>query len=286
MKFTIGICTFNRNDILKRTLDSIIDWIPHEKIQLIIADNNSTDDTKNTVLKFIDSNSKIEVLYLPVIQQGLSHARNIVLDNAKYNYVIFLDDDAVLCSDIVAEYEAAVVNNPNCHIFGGRVIKDDKTIIPTWFSKEFYMLYSLLDIGSDTIPFPSKLGPIGANLLVNTDKINGLRFRTDLGRVGNNLASGEETDFLYRIGFNRDNSLYVGKAKVYHCFPECRYTKEWAYERFKYNGISNRKLRVTKYTILYGFLSECFQFFKSFKSLNPTYIKSRFYSLFFYIKGS
>lgn len=285
MFFSIGICTYNRLSILSETLNSIAKWLPTEKFELIIADNNSSDGTSDYIELFCKQHPYIDIKYIAVETQGLSYARNEILNNSKYENIIFLDDDAVLASDIISAYKKAISCNPNCYIFGGRVMPNEKVKPPIWFSSEFYMLYSILDHGSKTKMFPNKSGPIGANFMVMASKISGVRFRTDLGRVGNSLASGEETDFLSRIGFDKNNAIYVGEAVVHHCFPNERYTTEWAYSRFKQNGISNRKLRKTKFGLIYGLLSEIYQVMRSISSFNKIYIKARLYSLMFYIKG-
>ena len=43
----IGICTYNRAKSLKRTLKSVIK-IDNKNYQVIVIDNNSYDETKNT----------------------------------------------------------------------------------------------------------------------------------------------------------------------------------------------------------------------------------------------
>lgn len=283
-KYSIGICTYNRSDILQKTLDSIVEFVSPEKIEIIIVNNKSTDNTENVVNEFIEKSNNYDITYLVELNQGLSFARNKILDNAKYENILFLDDDAVLISDIISEYDKAINEFPNCYIFGGKVVSQVNVKKPEWFKKEFYMLYSILDEGNEIKQFPPKLGPIGANLLVKKNKIGNNRFRVDLGRIGNILLSGEETDFLIKIGFNSSNSCYVGSAVVSHYFPVSRYSKTWALERFKQNGISNRKLKESYSSLLYGFLSEGYQLLKALKTMNAFYIQCRLVSIINYVR--
>lgn len=283
-KYSIGICTYNRSDILKETLKSIVKYIPHDNIEIIIVDNNSKDDTGSIVDEFIANNKNYDTTYILELNQGLSFARNKVIDSAKYENILFLDDDAVLVSNLTCEYDKAIDEYPNCYILGGKVIPQLNIEYPTWFKKEFYMLYSILDEGNEIKQFPPKLGPIGANFLVKKSYIGSVRFRTDLGRIGNILLSGEETDFLIKIGFNSSNSCYVGTAVVSHYFPVSRYSKTWALERFKQNGISNRKLKESYSSLLYGFLSEGYQLLKAMKTMNYFYIQCRLVSIINYVR--
>jgi glycosyltransferase involved in cell wall biosynthesis len=286
IKLSIGVCTYNRDDIIIKCLDSIVKSISFSnsssEIEIVVVNNNSTDNTARLLEEFESKCDFSKVFYEN--KQGLSNARNRLLSESDGEYLLFLDDDVILNIATVDSYLNAIKENSEIKFFGGKVIPDSNVDKPKWFDANFYMAFSILDIGRDTINFPGKLGPIGANLMIKNSTINDIKFRTDLGRVGTSLLSGEETDFLNRTGFNRENALYVGGASVTHCFSESRYSTTWALERYIQNGKSDFQMRQGIKNKLIGFLSQCFHFYKSILTLNSVYIKCRFYSMLSYIK--
>ncbi|WP_429154405.1 glycosyltransferase family 2 protein [Aeromonas veronii] len=290
-KLSIGICTYNRVDIILNCVEAILTSVSNsrfvigEDVELIVVDNKSTDKT-GEILKSSDYFSKGLFKYIFESNQGLSNARNRFLDESQGELLLFLDDDAILCNGCVDAYIDAVTDNPSVDFFGGMVCEESFEGKPKWFDENFHMAYSILNLGSSVCKFPKKIGPIGANFMVRRKAITKIRFRTDLGRVGGSLLSGEETDFLIKSGYSHDNSLYVGNASVVHCFSRERYTKTWAIQRFKLNGKSDWYMRTGLKGKLTGLLSQVYHALASVKSLNYFYIQCRLYSLIYFCISS
>ncbi|MGL0928696.1 glycosyltransferase family 2 protein [Vibrio vulnificus] len=283
-KLSIGVCTYNRVDIINDCVSAILSSVSNSEVanssdvEVIVIDNNSTDGTSD-VLKLSHDFLHGGFKYILEEKQGLSHARNRFLEESSGELLLFLDDDALLASNAIEEYIRVADKYRYINFFGGMVCEEKFEGKPRWFDSHFHMAYSILDLGRITSKFPNKLGPIGANFMIRRSVVANIKFRTDLGRVGCSLLSGEETDFLVRAGINRNNSLYVGTASVVHCFSRERYTKEWAVQRFQLNGKSDWHMRNGFKGKTIGFFSQIYHFLSSFKSLNPFYIQCRFYSL-------
>jgi glycosyltransferase involved in cell wall biosynthesis len=88
--FSIVITTYNRAQLLKRALDSLIaqtekDW------EAIIVDDESTDDTYSQILPYLTAYAKIK--YLRKVHGGEAHSKNegIWLSNGRF--ISFLDSD-------------------------------------------------------------------------------------------------------------------------------------------------------------------------------------------------
>ena len=99
MVLSILICTYNREHFLKQCLDSIIEQTEQtneKEIEVIIIDNNSSDNTKSLVESY---NSSTKISYYLENKQGLSHARNAGVQIAKGNYIAFVDDDAIIIKE-------------------------------------------------------------------------------------------------------------------------------------------------------------------------------------------
>ena len=89
---TVVVCTYNRSDLLAGCLESLCQQtIKKDKFEIILVDNNSTDNTSEIAKGFLDQSN---FRYLLETSPGLSHARNRGLNEAKGEYVGYIDDDA------------------------------------------------------------------------------------------------------------------------------------------------------------------------------------------------
>ncbi|RYU61828.1 glycosyltransferase [Aliivibrio finisterrensis] len=278
---TVAICTFNRSAVLNETLFSLQKQISVSEynVQVIVIDNNSTDDTRMVV----ESNGFINCYFIEN-KQGLSHARNKAIDLLNSNYLCFIDDDAVPCDNWLDNIIQATIKYPDVHFFGGRILPDPHVRLPFWFDDSFHGLYSLQDFGNDVTYYSSKSGPVGANMVISRDVIRNERFNTKLGRVGNNLLSGEETEFFVRLGFLNHASIYVGNACVIHKFQVERYKKGWVIQRFKADGVSSRVMFGLSPS-LKGLFSPLYHFIYSIFKFNTLYAYCSFVRLAGFIKG-
>jgi glycosyltransferase involved in cell wall biosynthesis len=107
--FSVIIPTFNRGNIISRTIESVIkqsfvDW------ELIIVDDGSTDDTKKIIEKFCTEDNRIIYVYQDNQERGA--ARNYGVKISRGKYVCFLDsDDEYLELHLSTIYDAIKVKN-------------------------------------------------------------------------------------------------------------------------------------------------------------------------------
>ena len=106
INFTVSICTYNRADSLKRTLESFCaaekPGVPWE---LLIIDNNSKDGTPAIVKQFEE---RLPLRYIFEGVQGPSAARNRAVDEFCGNTLLFTDDDVRIDAGWLRAYEQAV----------------------------------------------------------------------------------------------------------------------------------------------------------------------------------
>jgi len=88
-KVTIGICVKNAETTIREAVESILNQdFPHELMKLIIVDGNSTDKTLSTIMNCLKkTNMKTSIFYE---NEGLGKARQIVVENAKGDYIVWL----------------------------------------------------------------------------------------------------------------------------------------------------------------------------------------------------
>ena len=91
--FTVVICTFKRQFLIHKCLESVLsNSVLPEKI--IIVDQNYDDLTYTKVINLFRNKSfKNYVIIRNLIQKGLTKSKNISLKNVNTKYIFFIDDD-------------------------------------------------------------------------------------------------------------------------------------------------------------------------------------------------
>ena len=170
---------------------------------------------------------------------GLSNARNAGVKNAKGSIVAFIDDDAVADRDwllnILKNYDTANVVG-----VGGLIVPLWESSRPSWFPEELNWV-----IGCSYKGLPEHKAfvrnPLGCNMSFRREVFEKVGyFKTDIGRFGKRLLSGEESEFSVRIMKNFPNAkiIYDPSAIVYHRVPKNRLGFRYLFIRSFNEGIS------------------------------------------------
>jgi glycosyltransferase involved in cell wall biosynthesis len=88
---SIIIPTYNREETLKRCVDSILDQY-YEGLEIIIIDDCSQDDTVSYLKSLAQSFSFIKIVYNK-INYGVNYSRNRGIELASKEYILFIDSD-------------------------------------------------------------------------------------------------------------------------------------------------------------------------------------------------
>jgi len=134
IQVSIIIPTFNRSGMLIQTLNSLLlQDFPKEYFEVIIVDNNSKDDTKQVIKKYIEDNhNKLNIKYTIEKRQGDIYARHTGAYHAIGEILIFTDDDATFDTNWISEIVFVFKKFPSVGAVGTRIsIKWDKKP-PTW----------------------------------------------------------------------------------------------------------------------------------------------------------
>ena len=92
-QFSVIIAIYNTGRYLKDSIDSILQQsIGFEKIQIILVNDGSIDETEQISLKYKNKYPK-NIIYIKNDHKGVSVSRNIGLKYAKGKYINFLDAD-------------------------------------------------------------------------------------------------------------------------------------------------------------------------------------------------
>jgi glycosyltransferase involved in cell wall biosynthesis len=226
---SVCICTYNRSQSLRRTLNSFASQndVNADTVELLIVNNNCTDDTDEVVEAFRE---RLPIRKVTETQQGLAHARNRAVVEFQGDVLLFTDDDVRLEATWLAAYGDAIRYFPDADYFGGRILPDWGEEKPRWIGDEpLSLIEGLLvwfDHGVQTRWFqPMEPPPFGASFAIRRrlfEKI-GL-FRTDLGPLGKGRGFGDDTEFVLRARGAEAQGIYVGEALCFHAYDPKRLT--------------------------------------------------------------
>jgi len=112
-KVTIGLCVKNAAKIVKTAFDSIsVQDYPHEFLKLVIVDDGSSDNTLSLAMKFAQE-TDIKTFVTSSKGKGLGATRQIAVDNAEGDYIVWVDDDLVLSKDFIRNQVEFMEKNLN-----------------------------------------------------------------------------------------------------------------------------------------------------------------------------
>lgn len=236
------ICTYNRADFLTAAIKSLVNQdLNASDYEILVVDNNSSDDTKRLTLELIQQYTNRNIKYIFEPQQGLSYARNRGIVEAKGEYVAFLDDDAEASLTWLNKVIEGFNQDQQIAVVGGPVNLRCEVSKPEWCRGEIStLIFAETHYGTESRLLSAPQGPAGANVAYRRDILirEDLWFNTTLGRIGNCLLSGEESDFLRRIREKGYKVFYHGEADVLHFAPKERATVDYAKRRLYWEGRS------------------------------------------------
>ncbi len=99
---TLIIPSMNGAKVISETIKALLKLnYPKNKLEIIIAPNNCTDNTEEVARRFLSKRLKVISVKIPKGKRGKAYAVNYCLKHAKGDLVGVLDDDSVLEKDAV-----------------------------------------------------------------------------------------------------------------------------------------------------------------------------------------
>lgn len=235
---SVIVCTYNRCDSLKPTLRSLSKQsFPTEDYEIIVVDNNSTDNTKELVSSLMTSVPNLR--YASERKQGANHARNRGIKEAGGNILAFTDDDVSADKDWIKELCAAFNEYPDASAVAGRAIPIFEGGRPSWLSDRLLPYYGDTQFGSKMryLKFPEF--PFGLNMAFRRKCLQKVGFfNPKLGRIDTRLLSHDEKETFYLMDRLQLKTLYTPHAVIRHMIPRARTRKRWLISRSYWQGAS------------------------------------------------
>jgi glucosyl-dolichyl phosphate glucuronosyltransferase len=235
---SVVVATYNRCEVLRGALESLL----HQKTtgttyEVIVADNNSTDDTRRVVEELQEQFPAVDLVYCFEGQQGVSYARNTAIAHARAPILAFTDDDIRPAPDWVARVHEGFQKFPEADCIGGKVLPDPETTFPVWLTENHWTPLALLNLGDEplVLDVQNGAGLVGANLAIRTAVLKEVgSFRPQLQRVKGGIGSLEDTELEFRLSAAGKRLMYLPDLIVYTQVLDERLDK--AYHRRWYCG--------------------------------------------------
>ena len=225
-KISVIIVTWNSQEYIKQCLDSIIsEQIRNHIIEIIIVDNNSSDDTL-AILRKISDISIIENR----INIGFCAANNIGILRSSGEYVLLINPDVVLSYGFISNAIDILKNNPQVALLTGKILlmngertpktKDDQAIIDTVGIK-MYRNRQAVDIGQGEIDqgqYDKAQDVFGVSAAVCLCRRQALMDAMIDGQVFDNtfFAYKEDVDLSWRLGLFGWKCWYTPQVVAFH----------------------------------------------------------------------
>jgi glycosyltransferase involved in cell wall biosynthesis len=235
---SVAICTYNRPQMVLGVFETLEqqECIEHITWEVLVIDNDPTLSARLICERRSEANGLV-LRYIHEPRQGLSHARNRAVSEARGSIIAFLDDDVVVPSrwliEILRSFERS---GADC--VGGRVLvlwdgHPDEAL------KACERELVAFDKGIEDGRLFRQNVPIGANLALRIDVLREqVPFSPNLGRQGASLMGCEEVELLLRLMRQGKKIWYSAGGAVMHRTGGERLTAAYYKRRAHWDGLS------------------------------------------------
>ena len=212
MKASIIIPTYNRSDVIIRSLETwTTQTLCSDDFEVIVVDNNSTDNSATQINDFIKNRSNFQ--YLKELKPGSTNARHAGAKLAQSELLIFADDDGLFNGSCIEEIVNVYQQNIEVVAVAGKIdIAWDKTP-PEWIAHYEFML-GKLNYGNEVL--------VGTDLYLNGglfsikksvfEELGG--FNPDL--VGDYLVGDGDTGLVIKLHHQKRLIGWTPYARMQH----------------------------------------------------------------------
>lgn len=237
---SIIICCYNSAGKLYETLQHLALQKNNATLQweIIIVDNASTDNTAIIAQQTWDKLERTDVGFNIIAEQtqGLSHARECGVSVAKYEYIIFCDDDNRLSENYVQVAYNLITADDTIGAMGGICTAVSDIDLPAWFSK-YAEAYAVGKQAQQQGYINGKGYINGAGMVTRKtffqSSVNKQLPVILTDRKGNSLSTGGDVEYCQRLLLQGYNLYYTEALVFQHFIPAYRLTESYRDAIFK-----------------------------------------------------
>lgn len=218
--FTVAICTFNGGERLPPLVTAIREQagsVTSVKMEILIIDNNSTDNTSEVVRRLQSiGGTRLRLVHEP--QQGIVHARNRAVAEAPGPYLAFVDDDELpVAGWLKTALDALSREGADC--VGGKIeVVYPGESRPQWMISAVEAFLGRVDHGSVPVWITDRSMPIySGNVAYNARALGAaLQFDPRYNRAGSGIGGGEDSVLFWRLLERGARLRYRPEMVVHH----------------------------------------------------------------------
>ncbi|EPY6702504.1 TPA: glycosyltransferase [Klebsiella quasipneumoniae subsp. quasipneumoniae] len=279
---TIYIPTFNRIELLKRALNSVVNQT-YENLEIIVVDDNSSDGTQEFLKNFSKKDPRVSYI-LKTDNSGACVSRNLAIDKANGLFITGLDDDDYFSLNRIEQLmDKSHLLNKYVFLYtyyltvvaGGKYkkVRYLNSILPTTITGKELLHKNI--IGNQCFTYTKRL--------------------RDAGKFSPDMPAWQDMELFYRLlTYSELNEAYLINMPLYFqdtSHDKNRITlsnKQKIYNAFEVfcqrNNIQNREREILKAQLIsYGIKIEYSSLFKRF--IGNTNIYSCLVDMFLLIKN-
>lgn len=268
---SVIIPTYNRGKYLSITLDSFINQsYPKDRYEIIVSNNNSTDNTHAVIDDYCSQNGNIRYIFEG--RQGVHYARNSAAKIAKGDILYFTDDDMIADKNLLSEIVKVFNMGFNVGSAAGKVLPKWEVAPPEWILRYCYNgLLSINDRSEELIIAPFDIGVYSCHQAILREAFFKSGGFNPENTAGEWIGDGE-TGLNLKIKSLSYKFAYVGSSVIYHIIPASRMTQSYLNKRLANQGNcdSYTEFRKNKY----GFFQLIMQIARHLKNICTLILKT------------
>lgn len=207
-KVSVVIPTWNRADLLAKTIDKIEQQtLSRDQYEVIVIDNDSTDHTPTVLAQKKGACAKLKTFCQK--KRGAAATRNIGIRAAAGDIILFIDDDIQAEPNLVEAHWNYHQKYPNSSIIGG--------LITPWEDRKEAFLRYLRDRGIFN-PYSITLGPIDFSYYHTGNVSTSRSLLVEVGGFNEEFAvyGMEDIELGYRLERRGSHMVHGPDAKALH----------------------------------------------------------------------
>jgi glycosyltransferase involved in cell wall biosynthesis len=210
---------------LRRTLDTFTRLDRRSGWELVVVNNNCTDDTDAVCAHFAD---RLPIRVLHEKRPGQSFARNLAVLEARGQYILWTDDDVLVEPSWASEHLSAFERFQADWVFGPSEPEWPGSP-PSWYAPRFWGYFAALDYGQTAFLVAEERHHFYGLNFGGTREAHATLggFRTEFGFKGKKGGIGEDIDMFQRAFRRGMRIAYTPTARVRHVIPVDRVAKHY-----------------------------------------------------------
>lgn len=248
MKLDLIIATCNRQDLLKRALESVLRATipPGLELTVTVVDNKSRDKTKQ-VVEALQPAFGGRLNYVFEASQGKSFALNTGIAATQGTHVGMIDDDEEIADDWLVQCASAFADD-KVDFIGGPYLPRWGAEQPAWLPMTYKGVIGWVEVANEPAVFDNKFSGMlmGGNCVFTREILaKAGPYSTVLNRTERLLLAGEDEDMYHRLLSLGAHGRYLPGLVIHHFIPPERLTKQyfrrWCFWRGVSLGLMDRK---------------------------------------------